>query len=200
MSKVGVISLGLGNIFSVLRMLNWIEVSAAFVDTPSDLKSFSHLILPGVGHFTEGTHRLTLEWRESIAEQVQHGTPLLGICLGMQLLCSQSEEGSGTGLNLLPCHFRLIPHQPGLRIPHMGWNEIIAKQSSRLLQDISEPRFYFVHSFYAAGEEKTCTSIAQYGVDIAAILECDNCFGVQFHPEKSHSFGMRLLKNFSSIN
>lgn len=197
--EVGIISLGLGNISSVVRMLHWIEIPASAIEHPEHLDHYSHLILPGVGHFTEGTNRLTDEWRHQIHQRVQLGTPLLGICLGMQLLCSQSEEGEGTGLNLFPYTFNLIPHHPGIRVPHMGWNQVFEVKTSILLAGIEHPRFYFVHSFYADGDESCCAGLAHYGVDVAAVLESKNIFGVQFHPEKSHSFGMKLLQNFYRV-
>lgn len=196
MSYVGVISLGLGNIASVLRMLAWLEIPADLVTEPNHLNQFSHLILPGVGHFTDGTTRLTPSWRGSLNQCIQKGTPLLGICLGMQLLCTASEEGTGEGLNYFSIPFKRIPNHPSLRVPHMGWNEITISPASRLLQGIDSPRFYFVHSYYASGNDSACTGIANYGVPIAAVLERDNICGVQFHPEKSHRFGMRLLRNF----
>ena len=140
MPNVGIISLGLGNIASVLRMLTWLEITAEYVDSPCQLKRFSHLILPGVGHFTDGTRKLSLEWREHLDQCVQQGTPLLGICLGMQLLCTSSDEGSGNGLSYFSIPFQRIPHHPNLRIPHMGWNEITTSPESLLLQEIDSPR------------------------------------------------------------
>lgn len=196
MSQVGVIALGLGNIASVLRMLNWLEIPSAAVQSPEHLQNFTHLVLPGVGHFTDGTSRLTDSWRDEIDRCIERGTPLLGICLGMQLLCTSSEEGAGEGLNYFSIPFQRIPKHPNLRVPHMGWNEIISSSNSLLLQGIDSPRFYFVHSYYASGKDSACTGIAHYGVPIAAVLERDNICGVQFHPEKSHRFGMQLLRNF----
>jgi len=196
MSDIGVISLGLGNIASVLRMLAWLEIPAKAVQDPNQLQQFSHLILPGVGHFTDGTTRLTPSWREQIDRRIKSGIPLLGICLGMQLLSKSSEEGAGDGLNYFPSHFQKIPQSPGLRVPHMGWNEVVASSNSLLLKDIDQPRFYFVHSYYASGNDSGCTGIARYGIPIAAVLERDHICGVQFHPETSHRFGMQLLRNF----
>ncbi len=196
MCKVGVIALGLGNIASVIRMLYWLEIPCAVVESPENISNFSHLLLPGVGHFTDGTSRLTDSWRSKIYRCVHTGTPLLGICLGMQLLCTSSEEGAGEGLNYFSISFQRIPKHPNLRVPHMGWNEIMSSPDSLLLQGIDSPRFYFVHSYYASGNDSACTGIANYGVSIAAVLERDNICGVQFHPEKSHRFGMQLLRNF----
>ena len=196
MPCVGIISLGLGNIASILRMLTWLDIPVECVDTPNQLNQFSHLILPGVGHFTDGTRRLSSDWRENINQRVQLGTPILGICLGMQLLCSSSDEGTGKGLEYFSIQFQSIPNSPGLRVPHMGWNDVIASSESHLLKGINSPRFYFVHSYYANASDSYCTGLTSYGVQIAAVLERDNICGVQFHPEKSHRFGMRLLQNF----
>jgi glutamine amidotransferase len=199
-----IIDYEVGNLTSIKNMLERIGVSDVLISGQlEDIATADKLILPGVGHFDYGMAHL----RESSFFDVLNKkvlvdkTPILGICLGAQLLLNGSEEGNTPGLgwiNGFSTKFRAEQLPPELKIPHMGWNEVKPIKSSKLLQCLPEdPRFYFVHSFHM-----TCTNPehhllgANYGYPFIAGVEKDNILGVQFHPEKSHKYGMALLKNF----
>jgi glutamine amidotransferase len=155
--------------------------------------------LPGVGHYTEGARRLSEGgWRAPIAEFAASGKPLLGICLGMQLLGEGSAEGDGEGLGLLPFRLERLPAAPGTPVPHMGWNTVAAAGAgSPLLESEEEARFYFVHSYAVRADSALAQGTTDYGTPFASVVGRGNVHGVQFHPEKSHRFGMTLLRNFA---
>jgi imidazole glycerol-phosphate synthase subunit HisH len=186
----------------MLNMFQHIGVQAELVHSPDGLDRYSHLVLPGVGHFSEGASRLTSGgWRGPITEFVRSGKPLLGVCLGMQLLGVGSEEGPGDGLGLLPFHLRKLEAKPGTPVPHMGWNTVAAVgDSSKLLDVDADARFYFVHSFAVDPESPDARGLTQYGGPFASVVGRDNVSGVQFHPEKSHRYGMELLRNFAKVD
>lgn len=198
MARVGIVDAGLGNPRSVLRMLEHIEVDAFLAAESHQFDDGTHLILPGVGHFDDAVKKLDrVGMVEPILQLVQSGRPLLGICLGMQLLGQGSEEGEAPGLGLMPWTCKALPAGAGYRVPHMGWSEVDSDASQ--LHANGDERFYFVHSYYVDAGEPHVTASCDYGVRIAATVESQNVFGVQFHPEKSHRYGMALLERFSRL-
>ena len=205
---VGVIDYGQGNKGSILNMLKRIGVTSGVVSSPADLRCAERLILPGVGAFDSGVQALKASglWNVILEEALVRRKPLLGVCLGMQLLCDGSEEGSDAGLSIVPGRCLRFPDSsdPNLRVPNMGWAEIQPSACIGLFEgfDPFRPwRFYFTHSFYFRPEDRSAVAAtARYGLDYAAAIHKDNIFGVQFHPEKSHRFGVSLLRNFSKIS
>ncbi len=200
-TPVIIVNYGMGNIASVLNMIRYIGCEARISASPDDVKDASILILPGVGAFDAGMKALReTGMAAAIHEAVtENGATILGICLGMHLLMESSEEGNLPGLALVPGKVkRFQVHNLGLRVPHMGWNEVHPVCSSRLF-DLSpkKQRFYFVHSFHPACDDPEDTiSVTHYGYDFISAFERDQVLGVQFHPEKSHKFGMALLKRY----
>ena len=169
----------------------------------NDIKNAEKIILPGVGHFDFGINQLKQSDLIEIlsVKALEEQIPVLGICLGAQLLTKGSEEGSEPGLgwiNAQTIKFDRSKMWDNLKVPHMGWNEVKLKKSSKLFQDMpDDPRFYFVHSYHIQCNEPSDVLLStQYGYEITAAVEHENILGVQFHPEKSHKFGLQLLSNF----
>lgn len=196
---VGIVSSGIGTTASMLNMFRHIGADAELVVDPAGLAKYSHLVLPGVGHYSEGSSKLAEGgWREPIIDFAKTGKPLLGVCLGMQLLGQGSAEGPGDGLGLLPFTLERIRTAPGVVVPHMGWNSVAPVGSgSALLDSEPQPRFYFVHSYAVPADSPVATATTVYGTPFASMVGAGNVFGAQFHPEKSHRFGMALLRNFA---
>jgi len=198
---VGIIDYGLGNLGSIQNMLKVIGEKSIISSNPDILNTCDRFILPGVGAFDAGMTRLSESGLESFIKRkaLEDRVPILGICLGMQLLGRKSEEGILPGLGLIPfdnIRFRL--DDTGLRVPHMGWDIVEFKQDSPLLKNLDgTQRYYFVHSYHAkCDNEENVLMTCDYGYEFAAAVVKDNIMGVQFHPEKSHDFGMALLTNF----
>jgi imidazole glycerol-phosphate synthase subunit HisH len=207
---IGVIDAGLGNIGSLLNMLDRIGAPARAVTTREDVLAARALILPGVGSFDHGMARLHASGLVDPVRQrvVAEHVPLLGVCLGMQLLGRASEEGApAAGLDLIPATTRRlnIPDaHPPLRLPHMGWNECRATATSALIPpataDGETPRFYFVHSYQVIPDTPVIVAgWTTYGRDFCAAVQHGNIYGVQFHPEKSHRWGKLLLARFAAL-
>lgn len=200
---IGVLDYGIGNIGSILNMLKKVGGEAMPVTTAAELEGCGKLILPGVGAFDQGMALLEQSgMRGALDRAVREGRPLLGICLGMQMLGQRSEEGKSEGLGYIPFSLRRfrLDNQPELKIPHMGWDFVTLNQpEDTLLLGVEQPaRFYFVHSYYAVCDEPRDTLITcDYGYPFAAAVRRGSVWGTQFHPEKSHRFGMRLLSNFA---
>ncbi|MBT5551895.1 MAG: imidazole glycerol phosphate synthase subunit HisH [Nitrospina sp.] len=199
-SPLLVIDSGIGNLASVANMIRKIGGEAKFSSSPDEIRQAQKLILPGVGSYDVGINALR-ERSLDIAVKTavkENGSMLLGICLGMQLLFESSEEGNQPGLGLIQGHVRSFQlSEQSLRVPHMGWNVVRPKWTSKLLNVGDEQRFYFVHSFHADctnAEDVSATTL--YGYDFVSAVERGNVMGVQFHPEKSHRFGMALFKRF----
>ena len=200
-SVINVIDCDIGNVGSVMNMLKHIGAEARLATRPSDIEEADVLLLPGVGHFG---HAMTeLHGRglvESLRRRVlRDHVPILGICLGMQLLGEGSEEGNSEGLGFIGARFERIVHPlgSGLKVPHMGWNVVDVKRDNPILSREPGQRFYFVHSYKANCTRPdeviaTCT----YGEEFCCAYGRDNIYGVQFHPEKSHRFGLDLLRRF----
>lgn len=198
-----VIDYGVGNLGSILNMFKRIGILATSSSAIEDIEAAERLILPGVGAFDHAMENLTkLKLIPSLESKViKDHTPFLGICLGMQLLSKRSEEGSLEGLGWIDAETVKFSVQKGLKIPHMGWNTVSITKESLLFKDMYEnPRFYFVHSYYVCcNRRENVLTTTNYGIDFCSSLEQDNIYGVQYHPEKSHKFGLKLLKNFMEL-
>ncbi|MEG9295710.1 imidazole glycerol phosphate synthase subunit HisH [Mangrovibacillus sp. Mu-81] len=201
---IGIADYGMGNLFSVSKALERLKVPYFISDDRETLLSADGLILPGVGAFKDAMKLLeSTHLKDTILRFADTGKPLLGICLGMQLLFEESEEnGSTLGLGLLPGEVIHIPKQDRAgnryKVPHMGWNHLSFQKKSRLLDGLAEGYVYFVHSYYVNGSEDVLTATADYaGVEIPAVVSKENIYGMQFHPEKSGQLGMQLLENFT---
>ena len=207
---IQIINSGIGNIASVSNMLKKIGFTSQTVQEPDFSKMFDLTILPGVGSFDNGMRRLNeLGWSDylkMISEDKKKRFKILGICLGMQLLSDGSEEGNLEGLSLIPGFFKRIKaDNKDIKIPHMGWNEVKILKSGKILwpeNDIRKPKFYFVHSYSYSNisTDFICGQTEYGGNSFASIISKDNSFGFQFHPEKSHSYGMTILEQFISSN
>ena len=199
-----VIDYGLGNVGSIVNMLSHLGIDCIVSRQPSDIEQAKGLILPGVGAFDRGMGNLTqyglIEPLQEVV--VERGCPILGICLGAQLMTRESEEGciSGLGwLDIKTIKFFSRESFPSLKVPHMGWGTIEVMKTNPLIEDCDEHRFYFVHSYHFECESKEdVLASACYGYDFAAAFSKGNIYGVQFHPEKSHRFGKQLFTNFAS--
>jgi imidazole glycerol-phosphate synthase subunit HisH len=199
-----IVDYGVGNLSSIQNMLKKGGTSAVISGKESDIAMASKLLLPGMGHFDNCMQRFNASGLRAIIEQkvFEDKVPVLGICVGLQMLMASSEEGREKGLGWLPG--KTIRFKPGqmdasLKIPHMGWQDVQCQKKSRLWNDLEGARFYFAHSFYVEPAIETDILLtARYGYDFTVGVERDNLLGVQFHPEKSHRFGMQLLQNFSN--
>lgn len=198
---IHVIDYGLGNIGSIANMIRKVGGVPVVCREPEALANAERIILPGVGAFDSGMGALEdTGFVLPLLEAVDRHVPLLGICLGMQLLFPASEEGSRPGLSLIRGRVRRFEATTGLKIPHMGWNRVEPSANCPLFVGLEDNRFYFVHSYHAdceAAENVAATTV--YGQRFASAVQSGNVFGAQFHPEKSHKFGMCLLANFMGI-
>lgn len=196
---VGIIDYGVGNLFSLSSSLRAIGQEVTVSGDRAVLAQADRLVLPGVGAFADAARKLRDSGLDSfVQEQAARGVPLLGICLGMQLLFAQSlEYGCHPGLGLLPG--RVVPMEgaipPELKVPHMGWNRL-ERCRGRLLEGMEGSWVYFVHSYYASGCDSVLAAVTDYGIPITAAVEQGNVFGCQFHPEKSGPAGLNILKRF----
>jgi imidazole glycerol-phosphate synthase subunit HisH len=198
---IALIDYGAGNLTSVRKALTHLEADFTTPASPADCASASGLIVPGVGHFG-ATAALEGTWREAIEAAVRAGTPLLGICLGMQWLFEGSDEAPGVrGLGAMHGRIGRLAGDAVLRlkVPHVGWNALEIRRPSRLLEGLaSGAQVYFTHS-YAAPITPECTASTTHAAPFASVVERDNLFGVQFHPEKSSDGGLRILRNFLEV-
>ena len=199
---IAIIDYGMGNLRSVEKAFEFLGFRARIVDRPAHAADASHLVLPGDAAFGDAMRNLRQAgWEEAIHQGIDRGKPFLGICVGLQLMFTESEElGTHPGLGLLPGKCLRFP--AGERIPQIGWNQIAIKRESVLLKDVPDDSFfYFVHSYYVnADRPDDCLATTDYGLDYTSIAGRDHLFGVQFHPEKSQHIGLQLLKNFASLN
>jgi glutamine amidotransferase len=200
-TRICILDYGMGNLRSVEKALEHVGATATIANDAATIRAADGLILPGVGAFPkamEGVRELGLD--ELIVERRDAGVPILGICLGLQLLFdSTAELGGAAGLGLLGGEVDVLD-APGLKIPHIGWAPVRWEKQSRLVEGIeSETPFYLVHSFAPQPESDDLLGTAAYGARFACAAERDNVFGVQFHPEKSSAAGLRLLSNFAGI-
>ena len=202
---IAVVSYGVSNVGSILNMLKKIGAPAVAVSTPAEIERAEKLILPGIGAFDNGMTALSdIGLVEPLKRRGgRDGIPILGICLGMQLLGLASEEGVLPGLGLVKG--RCVRFRPGgassLKVPHMGWSSLAPRRDSALFCGLDhEARFYFVHSYHLECDGPAdVLATAHYGIEFTAMVQRDNVWGAQFHPEKSHRYGMTLLNNFSKL-
>jgi glutamine amidotransferase len=200
-ARIAILDYGMGNLRSVEKALEHVGVTASITREEGEVRAADGVILPGVGAFPRAMERVReLGLDELIAERRKEGVPILGICLGLQLLFeSSSELGGADGLGLLEGAVDELEAE-GLKVPHIGWESVRWGHESRLTDGIpSETPFYFVHSFAPRPRERDLLGSAMYGARFACAAERDTVFGVQFHPEKSSAAGLRLLSNFAGV-
>jgi glutamine amidotransferase len=193
---IAIIDYGMGNLKNVEKALNKLGKEAKVTDKKEDVENAEMMILPGVGAFKAAMENLKkLNLISAIIKNIALGKSFLGICLGMQLLFDMSEEGNATGLGILKGKVKKIPTNQ--KIPHMGWNQVKIKKYDKLFEQIpNNSFFYFVHSYYVEPEEEITLGVTNYGFDFASVVRKENVVGVQFHPEKSQSIGVKFLSNF----
>jgi glutamine amidotransferase len=203
--KIGVVNYGMGNIASVCNAVNFIGFETSVINSPNELETCDKIILPGVGAFPLAMKNLNeLQFIEKLNETVLiKKVPTIGLCLGMQLLFDYSEEhGINKGLGWVKGAVKDLKKEINLTVPHMGWNRLEISKESNLLSGIAEDEldYYFVHSFYCKCENNSdVIATVEYGVKMDVMIQKDNIFGCQFHPEKSQKSGLELLKNFCKL-
>ena len=201
---ITIVDYGMGNLGSVLNMFKRIGANAKISNSDDDIRNAEKLILPGVGAFDSAMTRINASGAHAALDQkaMVDRIPILGICLGMQLLTRDSEEGELPGFGWIPAQAKRFPAQPGLKVPHMGWNLVTPNTPSELTQDLpDDSRFYFVHSYCVKVDDAKHSILKTdyHGTEFDSAIQRDNIYGVQFHPEKSHKFGMKLLENFAEL-
>jgi glutamine amidotransferase len=200
--SVSLVDYGLGNLGSVANMLKRVGAESRRVSSPEEILASDRVLLPGIGAFDTGMSLLRDQGLiEPLQEFAASGRPLLGICLGMQLLLDSSEEGVEPGLGLIPGKSVRFTDDQSLRVPHMGWNTVTPRHEDPLVAGLEpDSRFYFVHSYRVAPDrDSDVLAVTPYGGDFASMVGSGNVRGAQYHPEKSHAFGMTILKNFSEL-
>ncbi|MCG6533118.1 MAG: imidazole glycerol phosphate synthase subunit HisH [Syntrophales bacterium LBB04] len=200
---ITIVDYGMGNLGSIQNMLKRIGVAATVTANLQIIGDANKIILPGVGAFDNAMANINDSGLREVLDRkaLIDRVPILGICLGMQLLTRSSEEGVLSGLGWIPATTNRFPNEPELKVPHMGWNLIHRSIPSKITEGFEEEtRFYFVHSYYVKVEDEAYSMLkTEYGVQFDSAIQNGNIYGVQFHPEKSHRFGMRLLANFAEI-
>lgn len=203
---IAIVDYGLGNVLALANIYNRLDIAATLARSADDLGGASHVILPGVGAFDWAMSRLEQSGMRAALDDLvlRQGKPVLGICVGMQMMARHSDEGQAPGLGWFEARVeRFDPSRfdgPAC-LPHMGWNDVDPCRAHRLLGDLGDDaRFYFLHSYFFAPEhEADILATTVYGDRFACAVQKDNIFGVQFHPEKSHQWGVRLLRNFAGL-
>jgi imidazole glycerol-phosphate synthase subunit HisH len=202
---IGIVDYGLGNISSFENIYRRLGIAVTRVRNAKELDAVNHLILPGVGAFDWAMERLVDSGMlEALNRRVlEDKIPVLGVCVGMQIMARCSDEGSMAGLGWIPGVVRRFDDHwfnQRTHLPHMGWNDITAAPTECLFRDLGNPQFYFLHSYYFSPDEgKFVIARTHYGIAFASAIRRENIWATQFHPEKSHGFGVKLLKNFSEI-
>lgn len=202
-SRIGIVNYGMGNLRSVCNALAEIEAPAELFTDPERVAGYDKIIIPGVGAFQEAMENLrSLGMVSALECHVAAGKPLLGICLGMQLICRKShEDGEHEGLGWLDAEVRHFPPGEGIKVPHMGWNAIDFDRPHALLAEVKPGAdVYFVHSYYVdCVDPADSAGTTEHGIRFTSIVAHDNVYGMQFHPEKSQQVGMQLLRNFVNL-
>jgi len=195
---IAIVDYGAGNLVSVKKALDWLGQECAITSDPGQVKKATKVVLPGVGHFASTAALGRSGLQDAIADTIGRGVPFLGICVGMQWMFEQSQESPETpGLGVLTGECERFP--ASVKSPHVGWNQLEVKPSSRLLSGVPSSSFvYFTHSFRAPVADTT-VACCEYGGQFSAAVERDQLFGVQFHPEKSGEIGLKILGNFCAI-
>lgn len=200
---ISIVDYGMGNLRSVQKAFEKLGVNAQIVTRPEEIQHAEKLVLPGVGAFRDAIHELQRqELIEPIKSHIRADRPFLGICLGLQMLFDVSyEDGEWKGLSVLPGKVVRFPEHPGLKVPHMGWNNLEIVGDQPLLAGIPrDAYFYFVHSYYVQPEDESVIAArSNYGLPFVAMIARNNLFATQFHPEKSQACGLKLLQNFASL-
>lgn len=203
---ITIIDYGVGNINAFTNIYRKLGIEIKIATKVSDIDTASKLILPGVGHFDYAMDRFTKSgMREGVTELVMtRQVPIIGICVGMQMLAMSSTEGILPGLGWIDAEVKKIDSsmlKHTTRLPHMGWNDIVTEKPNALLRDLEhDARFYFLHSYYfQCNNQSDIIAFSEYGNRFTCAVNHNNIYGVQFHPEKSHHFGIQLLKNFANI-
>ncbi|MFB2918627.1 imidazole glycerol phosphate synthase subunit HisH [Aerosakkonema funiforme] len=201
MSVIAIVDYDMGNLHSVCKGLEKAGATPKITDSPADIAQADAVVLPGVGSFDPAVQQLrSRDLVQPIKDAIASGKPFLGICLGLQILFDRSEEGKEPGLSIIPGVVRRFRSEPGLTIPHMGWNQLeITQANAPMWQNLSsQPWVYFVHSYYVDPvDPKVCAASVTHGTQtVTAAIARDNLMAVQFHPEKSSSTGLQILSNF----
>lgn len=202
---IAIINYGLGNLTSILNMCKRLGIEAVITADPAELVAADKLILPGVGHFKKGMDNLRSTGLQTLLNElvlIKH-KPILGICLGAQLMTMHSEEGDAEGLKWVDANTIRFRKESmgGLKVPHMGWSDVDFKEDHPVWQGLpANPRFYHVHTYhFQFSDPREVSATAVYGYEFACAFHKQNIYGTQFHPEKSHKFGMKLLQNFATL-
>jgi glutamine amidotransferase len=202
---IKIVDYGCGNILAFQNAYKLLNIPANFAKTSKDLEGATHIILPGVGAFDHVIDRLERSGLKSRLEELvfEKKLPILGICVGMQIFAESSDEGRLAGLGWIPGEVKSFKslNKPNLILPHMGWNDVYPSTDKGLFNDLTHnTQFYFLHSYYyRCSNPESISAVTTYGEKFTCAVNSQNVYGVQFHPEKSHKFGMQLLKNFAEI-
>ena len=200
---IGIINYGLGNVQSFINSFKVLGISAISISDKDQLKRIDRLILPGVGSFDSAIRKFNNSGlRDDIEDLVfNNNLPIMGVCIGMQIMANSSSEGDLSGLGWINGEVEIIDQKNSLILPHMGWNEIkVEKENAKLFSNLPSKRFYFLHSYHFVTNQKSSKiAYVNYGEDILAAISKNNIYGCQFHPEKSHSAGLSVLKNFANL-
>ena len=200
---IGIINYGLGNVQSFINSFKVLGISAISISNKDQLKKIDRLILPGVGSFDNAITKFNNSGLRNDIEDLifNSNLPIMGVCIGMQIMAKSSSEGILGGLGWIDGEVKIIDQKNSLILPHMGWNEIKVEQgNSKLLSDLQSKRFYFLHSYhFVTSQDSHKIAYVNYGEDILAAISKDNIYGCQFHPEKSHSAGLKVLENFANL-
>lgn len=201
------IDYGIGNLQAFLNLYQRLHIPVMVATTIEDIEKADKLVLPGVGHFDHAMKRFNSSiMKDTVIRKVtEEKVPIIGICVGMQMLANFSDEGLEKGLGWIPGRVRSLKNklaESNLPMPHMGWNDVVAMNEQPLFKNLKldDTRFYFLHSYYFEPEQADfCIARCDYGLSFSCAVRKENVYGVQFHPEKSHHFGEQLLKNFAEL-
>lgn len=203
---ITIINYGLGNVQAFANLYKRMNIPAKIATAASDLDGATKLILPGVGAFDHAMELLDVSGMRQVVDDLvlRQRVPVLGVCVGMQILAGSSDEGKLVGLGWIEGRVRRFDESKlprPARLPHMGWNDVVPKRGAHLFSGLEQDsRFYFLHSYYFdCASNDNVLATAEYGMTFGCAVRSENIYGVQFHPEKSHSYGMRLLKNFAEL-